>query len=172
MELKKDSSPPVYRTILNMELPKWAKHQALKDIEQMSKKEAWSKNGINPEIDDLFFAFEWRCSNSGYAFWYDIHKKQVNIRPPNKWLIPNNLIPDELKTKTGIKTINSPKKGTRADEGKYFVINPTSPTPKETVGWTNSGTIEGIPFRKTRKNIKIQTDKEAHILLTKKRKTL
>ena len=35
MELKKDSSPPVYRTILNMELPKWAKHQALKDIERM-----------------------------------------------------------------------------------------------------------------------------------------
>ncbi len=89
--VKEHDKPPVWHTVNEMDLPEWAKQQALRDIEQMPE-EAWIDN-TNPFIED---SFGWMDSNSGCEFWSAIYHNKDTIFYPDKWLIPEDQRPSEI----------------------------------------------------------------------------
>jgi len=90
-----NDKPPVWHTINdNPDIPEWAKQQALRDIEQMPE-----KANLN-ESDLISGAINWGESNSDYRFWFAIDNGIYDSIPaPKKWLIPENMIPDQFKEK-------------------------------------------------------------------------
>jgi len=88
-----NDKPLVWHTINdNPDIPEWAKQQALRDIEQMQGKVKFNKS------TSIARAFFWIYSNSGSNFLSAISDGDYDSIPaPEKWLIPEDMIPDRFK---------------------------------------------------------------------------